>query len=601
MSETGTTTVEYIPVDQITPSPHQHRQMPDEERMWELIEKVEQKLENNEPDKLTLTNEERKAKHVRELAQSIGNGELRIPIGVRPTGEGYELRYGEFRWWAHRFLERAEIKAIISDVSDEEHTDEGFLENNLREDPNVLEQGYGVYDMFQRRGIELPPEEIANKLKSIRAHDQTNWNGERPPGGREAFVDVCDNVANSPRTIARWLRAIAVCEEVQERVPSMEQEPRAKVFERLHQIDNDELQLRVFEKIHEQGWTIEDSRTVIKWAHKKEEHNQAEEAKTRLAPKKAVSLHELRREIDTIGSVTSPNEPNEIDPNPELGQGQHSPSSPAAQENEDVEQPERHIQENERELNKPTDQETQFLPPDVFHKRAEELLPELPDNSVDCIVTDPPYGGFVANWEESEDLVAQDPKDDIEFMRPLVREFERVLTPNSHLFVFCDGEHIDEMKRILDGVEQFEFDHLLTWVKDIQSAKGGYWKRKKEQILAYKYGMGGIDRSGMHIDVLEFDGFAGGHDEEHIHENQKPRDLLEELIEISSERGDVVLDPFGGSYSTARAAMVTGRKAISCESNEEAHQRAAQLVEEELAWEQEKQPWQARIENIQMT
>ncbi|MBC1539149.1 adenine-specific DNA-methyltransferase [Listeria seeligeri] len=51
------------------------------------------------------------------------------------------------------------------------------------------------------------------------------------------------------------------------------------------------------------------------------------------------------------------------------------------------------------------------------------------------------------------------------------------------------------------------------------------------------------------------------------HPTQKPEALLERIIKASSNKGDIVLDPFGGSFSTASVAKRLGRKAISIDLN----------------------------------
>lgn len=53
------------------------------------------------------------------------------------------------------------------------------------------------------------------------------------------------------------------------------------------------------------------------------------------------------------------------------------------------------------------------------------------------------------------------------------------------------------------------------------------------------------------------------------HPTQKPEKLLEIIVKASSKEGDVVLDPFGGSFTTAKVAMDLNRQAISIENNEE--------------------------------
>ena len=53
------------------------------------------------------------------------------------------------------------------------------------------------------------------------------------------------------------------------------------------------------------------------------------------------------------------------------------------------------------------------------------------------------------------------------------------------------------------------------------------------------------------------------------HPSQKPEALLERIIKASTNKGDVVLDPFGGSFSTGAVAVRLGRKIISMDINKE--------------------------------
>ena len=58
-------------------------------------------------------------------------------------------------------------------------------------------------------------------------------------------------------------------------------------------------------------------------------------------------------------------------------------------------------------------------------------------------------------------------------------------------------------------------------------------------------------------------------DEYENHPSQKPEALLERIIKASSNPGEIVMDPFGGSFSTAAVAVRLGRKAISMDINKE--------------------------------
>ena len=60
----------------------------------------------------------------------------------------------------------------------------------------------------------------------------------------------------------------------------------------------------------------------------------------------------------------------------------------------------------------------------------------------------------------------------------------------------------------------------------------------------------------------------------HAHPNKKPHKIFKEIIEIFSNKGDLILDPFAGGGTTARAAHATGRRHISFENNPEFYELA---------------------------
>ena len=72
------------------------------------------------------------------------------------------------------------------------------------------------------------------------------------------------------------------------------------------------------------------------------------------------------------------------------------------------------------------------------------------------------------------------------------------------------------------------------------------------------------------------------HDKERFHPTQKPVKLIAELIQNHSNEGDVVLDCFSGSGTTALAALLNGRKFKGCELDKIYHQKSIQRINNEL-------------------
>lgn len=219
--------------------------------------------------------------------------------------------------------------------------------------------------------------------------------------------------------------------------------------------------------------------------------------------------------------------------------------------------------------------------PQLFQDKAENILARLPDNSVDLIVTDPPYGiDFDQNRYHAADLgtVANDTT--LEFLDEIVPEMDRVLNDNGHLYMFTRWDAYLDMAPPL--ADRFGLSTVIVWDKD----DGGHgmgdltnWAPRHEWAIHCR--RDGAELNGRPPNVIRHQDVRFT-DEPKMHPTQKPRGLMEEIIRASSDPGDVVLDPFGGSYATPRAAQRTFRQSVACELDPETHRASAGLVEKEL-------------------
>lgn len=105
----------------------------------------------------------------------------------------------------------------------------------------------------------------------------------------------------------------------------------------------------------------------------------------------------------------------------------------------------------------------------------------------------------------------------------------------------------------------FEIHNLLIWEKNNATPNRWYMKNCEYIIFARKGAAKPINDCGTKT-VIQVNNIKN-----RIHPTEKPIELLEIFIKNSSNPGDLILDPFGGSMSTALAAIKTGRKAISFE------------------------------------
>lgn len=101
-----------------------------------------------------------------ELAHSIEEHGVLVPIIVRPRGERYEIVAGERRWRASAALRRPTIPAIVRDESDRESLEMAIVENLQREDLNALEEATGFAHLVEE--YRLTQDEVARRVGKSR-------------------------------------------------------------------------------------------------------------------------------------------------------------------------------------------------------------------------------------------------------------------------------------------------------------------------------------------------------------------------------------------------------------------------------------------------
>lgn len=216
-----------------------------------------------------------------------------------------------------------------------------------------------------------------------------------------------------------------------------------------------------------------------------------------------------------------------------------------------------------------------------------EGLKEIPDKSVDLIVTDPPYGINYSSSrvkDKSRRLggILNDKKPFIEFIGPALR----VMKPTGAMFIFTRWDvqqtFIDEVIRCGGRVK-----NIIIWDKGAHGMgdlKASYGSRY-ESIL-FIPGPKFVFPGKRPVDIIQVPKIPGNR---LVHPNEKPAILIEKLIEDTTTPGAVVLDCFIGSGPTAVAAIRTGRSYIGFELDAKHHTTAterttAEVKEDKEAW-----------------
>jgi site-specific DNA-methyltransferase (adenine-specific) len=191
-----------------------------------------------------------------------------------------------------------------------------------------------------------------------------------------------------------------------------------------------------------------------------------------------------------------------------------------------------------------------------------ERMKEIPDGSVDMILTDPPYGmDFQSNYRNQKYNKIKNDKD-LSWLNVWTNELFRVAADNTAHYVFCSFHNIDKFKQALE--QKFKIKNMLVWEKNNTSMGDlkGDFAPKYEMIIFIQKGRRLINGK-RDPNILKFNRTGNK-----LHPTQKPVDLLQYLLEKFSDKGQIILDPFMGSGSTGVAAKNLNRNFIGIELDE---------------------------------
>ena len=227
-----------------------------------------------------------------------------------------------------------------------------------------------------------------------------------------------------------------------------------------------------------------------------------------------------------------------------------------------------------------------------------EVLKFLPENSVDLLIVDPPYNldkNFHGNKfkKTSDEMYSEYTQIWVELVKPLLKE-------NATIYVCCDWISSSAIFMVLR--KYFNVLNRITWQREKGRGAFSNWKNGMEDIWfvsnskEYTFNVEDVKIRRSVIAPYKEDGkpkdwedtedgkFRNTYPsnfwddisvpywsmpENTAHPTQKPEKLLAKLILASSNKGDVVLDPFLGSGSTSVTAKKLGRHYIGIEQNEQ--------------------------------
>jgi site-specific DNA-methyltransferase (adenine-specific) len=233
----------------------------------------------------------------------------------------------------------------------------------------------------------------------------------------------------------------------------------------------------------------------------------------------------------------------------------------------------------------------------LYNSDCLKVLAEMKENSIDMIFADPPYflssGSFTcqngkrvsvkkANWDLSNGL-----KKNFEFHLEWTKACKRVLKPNGTIWISGTYHSIYQCGFALQ-VNKFHILNDIAWFKPNASPNLScrfftashetlIWARKEEKAKhTFNYDLmknGKWPEDQLKKEGLQMRSVWSINTPKPIekkfgkHPTQKPEDLLKRIVLASTNKGDLILDPFTGSSTTGLAAYLYDRKFIGIDND----------------------------------
>lgn len=226
----------------------------------------------------------------------------------------------------------------------------------------------------------------------------------------------------------------------------------------------------------------------------------------------------------------------------------------------------------------------------LYHGDCLNILPTIPDESIDLVITDPPYmisqeGKKISRKLLNSKMHKRDAdikldfgqwdhfnteEEFFNFTEQWFREVVRVMKPKSWIYIFFDKQKTGYFDLILAKKYGIKARTVLVWHKTNPapqfrkvnwiSASEFIWAGSKGECKLKNF----LTVKEMH-NVIEYpNSSAYG---ETGHPTEKPLELIKRLVITSSNEGEVVLDPFVGSGTTMKACLELNRSCIGIEKN----------------------------------
>lgn len=228
----------------------------------------------------------------------------------------------------------------------------------------------------------------------------------------------------------------------------------------------------------------------------------------------------------------------------------------------------------------------------ILRADSRDIIKQIPDNSIDFILTDPPYnlgqhstgniplpGRSAMNNDVAEwDKIDFNPEE-------WADEFIRILKPSGNLFIFTSYNQLGRWYNCLD--HRFDTSNFMIWHKTNPAPKifkAGFLNSCEMIFTCWnkKHTWNFISQAEMHNFIQSPICMSPERLKNPKHPAQKPVSILKKMIEIASNKDDIIFDPFMGVGSTGVAALELDRRFIGVELDETFFAAAKKRIESTL-------------------
>jgi DNA modification methylase len=203
----------------------------------------------------------------------------------------------------------------------------------------------------------------------------------------------------------------------------------------------------------------------------------------------------------------------------------------------------------------------------LTHGDCIQVMRNMPAQSVDFILTDPPY---LVNYRDRDGRTMQnDAKAD--WLKPAMAEAYRVLKQDRVAVMFYGWTKVDAFFEAWKHAGFQPVGHLVF--RKTYSSRSRFFRYQHEQAYLLAKGRPPLPKQPL-ADVIDIP-YSGNK----LHPTQKPIAALAPLVRSFTLPGELVLDPFAGSGSSCAAALLTGREYAGIEMDSEYFQQASARLE----------------------